>query len=164
MIEPVTDFCPRCGTRNNINPDDNGEVRAICPACAYVSYRDPKCAAVTFITRGDHLLLVQRKYDPGKGKWGLPGGFIEFGEDPQHTARREVYEETGLDVTLTGLLDVFYVENGVITIAYAGRATRGEPIAADDVQAAGWFTRSTLPTLVFLSTTTLCQRWQEGKL
>jgi 8-oxo-dGTP diphosphatase len=163
-MQPLaTDFCPRCGTRNQPTPQD-GQIRPVCPACGYVTYVNPKTAAISFITHEDRLLLVQRRYEPGAGKWGLPGGFVENGEHPAQTARREAAEETGLEIEIAGLLDVFYVENGVITIAYAGRYLGGTPSAADDVQDARWYTRDNLPELVFLSTVTLCRRWVNGEI
>ncbi|GAB4330397.1 MAG: NUDIX hydrolase [Phototrophicales bacterium] len=159
----VTNYCPACGTQNEYISHD-GRLRPKCPACGYITYVDPKCAAIAFIVENDRLLLVQRAYDPGKGKWGLPGGFIEAGEDPKETARREALEETGLNIEITNLLDVFFVENGVITIAYAAKRLNGDLTAADDALDVRWFTRETLPELVFLSTITLCQRWVNHEL
>lgn len=159
----VTDYCPACGTKNEQVMHD-GRLRPRCPSCGHITYVDPKCAAVAFILEGDRLLLVQRAFDPGKGKWGLPGGFVEAGEDPRETARREALEETGLEIEIIGLLDVFFVENGVITIAYAAKRLSGEPIPADDALDVRWVTREALPELVFLSTITLCQRWVDHEL
>ncbi|WP_036719371.1 NUDIX hydrolase [Paenibacillus sp. JCM 10914] len=44
----------------------------------------------------DHILLIQKARGPHKGKWDLPGGSVEFGEEPEHTLQREFVEETGL--------------------------------------------------------------------
>lgn len=159
----VTDYCAACGTKN-VHIIHDGRLRPKCPSCGHVTYVDPKCAAVAFVQEDDRLLLVQRAFDPGKGKWGLPGGFVEAGEDPRDTAVREALEETGLVIEITGLLDVFYVENGVITIAYAAKRLSGEPVAADDALDTRWFTRGNLPELVFLSTVTLCARWVKNEI
>jgi ADP-ribose pyrophosphatase YjhB (NUDIX family) len=63
------------------------------------------------IHRNGALLLIKRKFEPNKGRWSLPGGLMEVGEDPTEAARREVREELGLEVKLEGL---FQVANEVI--------------------------------------------------
>jgi 8-oxo-dGTP diphosphatase len=64
-----------------------------------------------FIHRDGRVLLIKRRFDPNKGKWSLPGGLLELGEDPEEAAKREVREETGLEVSVEGL---FQVANEVI--------------------------------------------------
>ena len=63
------------------------------------------------VKRGDKVLLVRRRFDPGRGKWSIPGGLVELGETVRGAALREVYEETGLNVKLDRLLGVVdYIE------------------------------------------------------
>jgi mutator protein MutT len=52
------------------------------------------------------ILLEKRKNEPGKGKWSIPGGLVELGEEAEQTAIREVREETGLTVGKPELIDV----------------------------------------------------------
>jgi len=52
------------------------------------------------------ILLEKRKNEPGKGKWSIPGGLVELGEEAERTAIREVWEETGLTVEKPELIDV----------------------------------------------------------
>src|ERR1700722_5920571 len=52
------------------------------------------------------VLLIKRKFEPNKGRWSLPGGLLETGEDPEDAARREVREELGLEAKVEGLLQV----------------------------------------------------------
>ena len=56
---------------------------------------------------GGKVLLVQRGQEPGKGTWGLPGGLVELGETVADAVRREVAEETGLNVEPGPLLGIF---------------------------------------------------------
>jgi len=58
------------------------------------------------IMRDGKILLEKRKNDPGKGKWSVPGGVVELGENVTQTVIREVKEETGLDVAEPEHIDV----------------------------------------------------------
>tara|TARA_R110000764_G_scaffold14891_11_gene42556 strand:- start:34435 stop:34860 length:426 start_codon:yes stop_codon:yes gene_type:complete len=65
-------------------------------------YAEVGCGAAIFDTSG-RLLLIQRLTEPEAGAWGLPGGKIDFGEPARETARREIAEELGIDIEVTGL-------------------------------------------------------------
>ncbi|TLS52225.1 NUDIX hydrolase [Paenibacillus antri] len=60
--------------------------------------------ATVVIANADGEVLLQSRHD---GTWGLPGGLMELGESFEETARREVYEETGLTLGELSLVDVF---------------------------------------------------------
>jgi 8-oxo-dGTP diphosphatase len=153
-------FCPRCGHALADEMRFN-KLHRVCPACNYIHFANPKVAAVVFIEDGSRVLLIKRAVDPERGKWALPGGFVDFGEDPRLAAVREVVEETGLNVEITGLLDVLF--GGVtIVIAYAARVIDGILGAADDVDEVSWFAPGELPELAFESTERLISRWISG--
>lgn len=160
-------YCPRCGAK--IEPRAAfGQVRPVCPACGYVHFYDPKVAAAVFIEREGRVLLIKRGVEPERGKWALPAGFIDRGEDPRHTAAREVHEETGLAVELTRLVDVYYedVDEGAnIIIIYAAAVIGGTPRPQDDAVAVGWFGPDDLPLdeLAFASTRRLIDGWLNGR-
>ena len=67
---------------------------------------DPKVAAAVLVTRADSVLLVRRVNEPFRGKWTLPAGFVNGGEDPAEAAQRECLEETGLSVRVTRVYDI----------------------------------------------------------
>jgi len=104
----------------------------------------------------DKVLLVRRVMDPERGKWSLPSGYLDQGEDPQETAVREAFEETNLHVEIDGLLDVYHnppAQGGAsIFILYRARLLGGEPRAGDDADAVGFFALDDLPELAFTST------------
>lgn len=89
------------------------------------------------------VLLVLRAHDPEAGRWTIPGGHVEPGESLAECARRELREETGLEVGVGRELGVVDIPNGDEVIEahdFAATVVGGELVAADDAADAGWFT------------------------
>ncbi len=102
------------------------------------------------------LLLIMRGGEPYKGKWALPGGFVNLDEDLETGARRELEEETGIqDVYLEQLYTFGAVgrdpRERVITVAYYALipSDQIQLRAATDAEAVGWFSMNELPELAF---------------
>ena len=92
--------------------------------------------AVVF--RDGDVLLIKRGKPPFEGQWSIPGGGLEHGERLTGAVIREVREETGVEIRILGLLDVFEGlpdETGhphVVMIDYVAEWVSGDPIAGDD--------------------------------
>ena len=97
------EFCSYCGEKNQFGEID-GNNRFHCTICKTIHYENPKPTATLICPKNDSILLVKRAADPGKGLWGLPGGFIEKGETPEAGAARELLEETNLTGTVRQIL------------------------------------------------------------
>lgn len=101
------------------------------------------------------ILLVQRKVDPFKGQWALPGGFLETEEPFEDGAKRELREETGLLISSLTQLKTYGTpgrdpRGRTITIAFVGELQSEEKVnAADDAADAKWFDIEDLPPLAF---------------
>lgn len=102
------------------------------------------------------LLLIMRKGEPFRGKWALPGGFVQMDEDLETGARRELAEETGVSgVYLEQLYTFGAVDRDprerVITVAYYALIASDQMVlqAATDAEAVGWFAMDDLPALAF---------------
>ncbi len=90
-------FCPDCG--GPLLPHEvAGEVRnhAYCQRCRAVRIDHPMVVVTTFIACGERLLWIQRGLEPQRGKWAIPGGFLESGETLAEGAARELREEAGI--------------------------------------------------------------------
>src|SRR5574344_157229 len=89
-------YCPVCGSRHF---EINSSKSKICENCGFEYFMNPSSAVVAFIVNDEGELLVEkRKNDPAKGTLDLPGGFADMFETVEESLRREVEEETGLEL------------------------------------------------------------------
>ena len=106
--------------------------RRVCPGCGFIYFTDPKVAVGVFVQSEGKILLVRRTMQPQIGKWSIPAGFVDQGEDPQETAVREALEETNLHIAIEALMDVFYNPPGQggasIFIMYQARLLGGRQV------------------------------------
>jgi 8-oxo-dGTP diphosphatase len=98
------------------------------------------------------VLLARRAGEPFRGYWDLPGGFLDEGEHPLDGIRRELLEETGLEVEPEDFVGVWMDRYGTaedshatLNLYWTARVVSGEPKAADDVSEIAWFLRDELP-------------------
>ncbi len=155
-------YCPLCAAPL-ITKVVGDKPRRVCPDCGYVHYTDPKVGVGVFVVEDDKLLLVQRSVPPQKGKWSVPAGFLDRGEDPKETAVREALEETNLHVAIEELIDVYFNPNAAgpganIFILYRARLLGGDLQAGDDAAQAGFFCLHDLPEIAFASARDAIQR------
>lgn len=109
------------------------------------------------VFRGDRVLLVRRSHAPRAGEWSLPGGLQRLGETIAATARREVFEETGIHIAVGGLIDVIDLidrdpADGRVRYHYTlidvvAEWLRGEASAASDAAECGWFAEADMDGL-----------------
>lgn len=90
------EYCPICGARTFV---ENNEKSKKCTTCGFVYYFNPSSAVACFIRNAaGQLMVVRRGKEPAKGTLDLPGGFVDMYENAEEAARREVKEETGLEL------------------------------------------------------------------
>ena len=92
-------FCPSCGSQSvGIAEGKSNSVH--CRSCDFTLFFNPNSSAGALIRdEQGRLLVVERAREPAKGKYGIPGGFTDFGERLEEVLHREVKEETNLDIT-----------------------------------------------------------------
>lgn len=93
----VFKYCPRCGSSNFVA---NGEKANKCVDCGFVFYFNAATAVAVIIRDSENrVLLTKRAFDPGKGTFDLPGGFVDPLESAEHAVDREIQEELSLKIT-----------------------------------------------------------------
>jgi 8-oxo-dGTP diphosphatase len=141
-------FCPRCASELSIDGR-----RADCPSCGSVHYaQSAPAVSALVVDDGGNVLLARRAHEPDAGLWDLLGGFLEEGEHPLDGLRRELLEETGLEVEPGEFLGFFMDTYGdgaeassVLNLVWGARLAPGEPSPADDVSELRWFPRDAPP-------------------
>jgi ADP-ribose pyrophosphatase YjhB (NUDIX family) len=150
-------YCPHCGVVLE-KAEDGGTTRMRCGECGFVQYLNPAPAAGILVRDGEgRVLLVRRKFEPFKGLWTMPAGFIEYGEEAAETAIRELKEETGLIIGIDGTHTVESCRDdprgNTVLVLFEGHVEGGELEAGDDAEEAGFFSLDSLPEIAFA-----CQR------
>lgn len=141
-------YCPRCAAEL-----ERGFERVECPACGFVSHSNSEPTACALVVDAEgRLLLVRRARDPYGGTWDLPGGFLEEAEHPLDALRRELLEETGLEVDPLDFVGAWLDRYGdgpdaptTLNLYWTARVTGGEPVAGDDAAELRWFPHDALP-------------------
>lgn len=150
-------FCPACAgpLRPRLLKAGDPE-RLVCDRCGFVFYMDPKVAVGTIIrTPDERLVLVRRAIDPGYGLWVFPGGYIDRGEEVTAAAIREAREESGLEVRIESLVNIYsYGGTTPIIIVYAATMTGGTLCTDEECLEARLFSPDEIPwdALAFRST------------
>lgn len=107
------------------------------------------------VFQGDHVLLARRGKAPRVGSWSLPGGAQHLGERAEAAARRELFEETGIEVgplELAAVIDAITEEPGgkvryhYTIVDFCARWSAGEARPGDDVAAVAWALPEELPS------------------
>jgi len=118
--------------------------------------KHPLVGVGAILLKRDRILMAQRGKEPLKGWWSLPGGALETGESLADGVRREVREETGLEIRPMGVLEIFErimrdskgdAEYHYVLIDYVCRIIGGTLCDGDDVCRVEWVRRSDLVKL-----------------
>lgn len=145
--------------------------REKCDRCGWVHYHNPRPTVSAIISRNGKILLCRRSADPFKGKWDLPGGFLEEKELAKEGMKREIREELGAEIEIIRLTGIFgpshYPYGGQdvynTDIYYEVKVPDGEikAVAGSDVAETGWFDPDGLPDMAFPSNVAAIKSWKK---
>ena len=156
-------FCAACGS-----PVVEHDNRFDCTRCGRRAFLNSKPSVAAFVVRDGRLLLVKRGYEPFKGWWDVPGGFLDPGEHPEDGVKRELLEETRLLVRPDRFLGVYmdtYGDEGepTLNLMYECSVVAGEEAAGDDAVELGWFGPDDVPeNVAFESARRALAEWRAG--
>lgn len=128
-LASMLNHCSRCGGRLVHGPVPGEErERLACVDCGHIAYLNPRLVVSTIpVTDDGEVLLIRRGFEPGRGLWAQPGGFLEIDETPTEGAIRETLEETGLIVVPGEIVGLYArLEAAVVVLAYEARIVGGE--------------------------------------
>ena len=142
-------YCPRCG-HELAEKSIEDRPRPYCPSCDYVVFMDPKLAVVVLISVDAKLVMVRRANEPALGRWSFPSGYVDRGEPVEEAGKREVMEETGLDVRMKELVGLYSArDQTVVLAAYSADVVGGSLQPGHEVHEAALFSVDELPPLPF---------------
>jgi NAD+ diphosphatase len=144
-MNPISAYkhCLLCGG----DLKSEGSRLLICASCGHHHYINPyPCNAVIIENELGEILLVERKLDPKKGYWDLPGGFIEPDESFEESVKREIREELNVEIDIKNIVGIYsdnYLFQGVIIptlgVLAAAQITSGKLTPADDIASYKFF-------------------------
>jgi ADP-ribose pyrophosphatase YjhB (NUDIX family) len=115
----------------------------------------PAVGVGAVIVRDGRALIVRRAHEPRKGEWSVPGGLLHLGESLADAVRREVREETGLDVDLGPIIETFdrihrddegRIRYHFVIVDFVCWAGNGDAVAGSDAEAVAWVTADEIDT------------------
>ena len=159
-------LCPSCGAELG-----GDAARLACDACGFIVYASSKPTAGALCVDNGRVLLARRAHPPFEGFWDIPGGFLDEGEDPLDGLRRELKEETGLEVEPERFLGIWMDRYGgdstaeaTLNLYWTARVVGGDAAPADDVSELRWFNRDELPApdeLAFENVPLVLAAWRD---
>ena len=140
--------CTVCGGRLELGPVAGEERhRLVCASCGHIAYVNPRLVTTTIpVTDAGEVVLIRRGFEPGRGLWAQPGGFLEVDETVTEGAVRETLEETGLVVEPgAGRGRDAPLEAPVIVLADAARVVGGTARTSPEALQIEAFSPETIP-------------------
>lgn len=147
---------------------ENGR-QAECRSCGFRAWASSKPTACAVVVDDEgRVLLARRAGEVFHGHWDLPGGFLDEGEHPLDALRRELLEETGLEVEPQDFLGIWMDRYGdaddahaTLNLYWTARVVAGEPTAADDVSELAWFGPQEFPAGLAFHIADVLATWRQ---
>jgi ADP-ribose pyrophosphatase YjhB (NUDIX family) len=109
-------FCPRCGATATVRFPRSLH----CDSCGYAAFFNPKPVGCALAREADgRVWLARRGFEPGRGRWSMPGGFVDLGETVETAVAREIEEELAVRAEIGALVGVYSrADSGVLVVVF----------------------------------------------
>lgn len=155
--------CPKCGGVLSIEKTQDKN-KPQCTQCSFIFYQNP-AVGVAAIVIEDRKLLLGKRIGSYSGQWCIPCGYVEWDEDVYDAAKREFYEETGLEIEIshvyTVLSNFHNPAQHTVGIWFMAKKAAGKEQAGDDLEEAAYFTYSDIPELAFPTDRVVIEKLKE---
>jgi len=138
----------------------------VCTRCGFIYFLNPKLVAGCIVTDGDRALLIRRGFEPARGKWTFPGGYVDLGETPERCAIRETREEIGMSIASLELLGV-YADRAekapsIVVVTYVAKPGPEAPAVTTEATEVRYFGVDEIPwnDLAFDTTRQALEAWK----
>jgi ADP-ribose pyrophosphatase YjhB (NUDIX family) len=135
-------FCPRCGAAATVRFPRSLH----CESCGYAAFYNPKPVGCAIAREPDgRVWLARRGHEPGKGRWSMPGGFVDLGETVETAIARELEEELCVGAQIGSLVGVYSrAEERVVVIVFEAELA-GAPVPTDEAPEVAAFAPDAIP-------------------
>jgi 8-oxo-dGTP diphosphatase len=135
-------FCPRCGAPATVRFPRSLH----CDRCGYAAFYNPKPVGCAIAREPDgRVWLARRGHEPGKGRWSMPGGFVDLGETVEAAIARELQEELSVVARVGSLVGVYSrADERVVVIVFEAVLT-GAPEPTDEAPEVAAFAPGEIP-------------------
>lgn len=162
-------YCPRCRQKLIEKEIDNIQ-RMYCVNCQFIQYVNPTPGVCVLVEKERKVLIGKRaNWSTVSNKWCLPCGFIEYNETFLEAAHREVFEETGLLIKISALINVSsnYINPDLHTLVplLAASVVGGQLHPGDDIKELTWLSENdSFPEMAFEADEFILERYFKGEL
>ena len=135
-------FCPRCAAAATVHFPRSLH----CPSCGYAAFFNPKPVGCAIAREPDgRVWLARRGLDPGRGRWSMPGGFVDLGETVEGAIARELEEELCVQADVGALVGVYSRADTNVLVIVFEVALRGAPRATEEATEVRAFAPAEIP-------------------
>jgi ADP-ribose pyrophosphatase YjhB (NUDIX family) len=149
--EKAYNYCPTCKNKLIKKSVDRRQLLT-CSKCGFIFWNNPKPVVSILIEKQNKILMIKRGKTPLKDYWVLPGGYIDYEEEPETAIIRETKEETGLSIMISNLIGVYPIDNDPtgmhLDIIYSAKMPKQKISLNQESSSYKFFNLKNLPKLI----------------